>query len=99
MKGTGPEGRTVGTAKTSGSQLLAETPSSRPPPVPSAAANRIVPKAPHPAAVIRALAPTVAEWMPTDAAAPTQDAARGGRPEPPVSDASPARHKPVMPAQ
>lgn len=87
MKGTGPEGRTVGAAKSSGSQLLAETPSSRPPPAQPAAANRIVPKAPHPAAVIRALAPTVAEWMATDAsaAASSHEAAKAARPEPPVS--------------
>lgn len=86
MKKTGPSGRSAFAAKTSGSQLLAETTSARPPM--AAAAKRIAHDAPHPAAVIRALAPTVAEWMPADVAAdsgPAPEPSQPMRPEPPVS--------------
>lgn len=86
MKGTGPEGRTVGTATTSGAQLLAKTPAPRPPPTP-VVANRVAPK-PHPAAVVRAFAPTVAEWASPEAPGrddPSSQRARVVRPEPPVS--------------
>lgn len=85
MKKAGPEGRAVFAVTTSGSQLLAETASSRRPPVAPEAEERIVPQAPHPAAVIRALAPTVAEWMATETAPSTQEPSRPLRPDPPVS--------------
>ncbi|MDF2696290.1 MAG: serine/threonine protein kinase [Labilithrix sp.] len=90
MKGTLPEGRAAHAAKTSESQLLAETASSRPERAPAATPERIAPRAPHPAAVIRALAPTVAEWMPTEASSPSShehkpEGSRFVRPDPPVS--------------
>ncbi|MBX3208890.1 MAG: protein kinase [Labilithrix sp.] len=85
MKGTGPEGRAVCAAKTRGPQPLVETVSSRRSP-PAPGPDRIVPKAPHPAAVIRALAPTVAEWMATDPPpSMTEEPSRRQRPDPPVS--------------
>jgi eukaryotic-like serine/threonine-protein kinase len=80
MKGTRPEGRAASAATTSG---LAETVSSCA--SPQAAGERLVPRAPHPAAVIRALAPTVAEWMATDAAASTPEPSQPARLEAPVS--------------
>jgi serine/threonine-protein kinase len=98
MKGTRPERHAVIAAKTSGSQQLAETPDSRPSPTPGFVAPRVVPAAPHPAAMIRALAPTVADWTPGDdeptprpqahGSAPTERAALDGvtvRRDPPVS--------------
>jgi serine/threonine-protein kinase len=59
MKGTGPERQVGAAASASGSELLAATPASQ-----TAASRRSVPRGPNPAAVIRALAPTVADWMP-----------------------------------
>lgn len=84
MRGTRPEGRAVSAAKTSGSPRFAETPLSCPPSVPRAPVERVGPRGPRPAAVIRELAPTVADWMPIDAA-PTSEPQRSLRPEPPVS--------------
>ena len=60
MKGTGPEGLTSAAGPTSASPLVAKKPPSAPVPP----AGRPVALAPHPAAVIRALAPTVARWSP-----------------------------------
>jgi serine/threonine-protein kinase len=54
MKGKGPVASAVTTSRPS---LLAKTAPAAAPP------NRIVPRAPHPAAVIRALAPTLAEGV------------------------------------
>jgi serine/threonine protein kinase len=85
MKGTLPEGRAAFAAKTSESQL-AGTASSRPPPAPPAPAEAPAKgRAPHPAAVIRALAPTVAEWMTASSASVTPEPTRFVRPDPPVS--------------
>src|SRR5437899_5014 len=88
MKRTLPEGRAAVAAKPSESQLT-DPPSSRPSEEAAAAGDRLLKaRAPHPAAVIRALAPTVAEWMaagPTTTSTSTPEPTRFIRPEPPVS--------------
>ena len=61
-----------------------DSPSTVPPPSPSAALNG---RMPHPAAVIRALTPTVAEWTDSDTevAPPPTVPCPPVRPDPPVS--------------
>lgn len=61
MKATGPDGRAANAADSSGSQLL-ETASTSPSPPLVPLPKRVAAQVPHRAAVIRALAPTVAEW-------------------------------------
>jgi eukaryotic-like serine/threonine-protein kinase len=82
MKGTGLDGQGAVAAKTRKSSLSPEV-QSRPLTAPSRP-NRVAP-APHPAAVIRALAPTVAEWMATEAAVPPDVPHASVRQSPPVS--------------
>lgn len=87
MKGSGPEGRSVGTVTTGGSQPRAPRSSSRPP-TPAVAPRQgesaeCAPADDPPGMMFRALAPTVAEWMPTDRELP--DPSAMARPDPPVS--------------
>src|SRR5690606_15584472 len=73
MKRTLPEGRAVYAATPSESRLTDTSPSCPPPPerVPGERAEEQA-REPHPAAVIRALAPTVAEWVATPAGSTPQ---------------------------
>lgn len=90
MKGSGPDGRAAVAATTIGSQEGGGTPVSPAPSLPVNVSDRPAPKPLHPAAVIRALAPTVAEWRTTDGAeapgsVPSRRAKTEAKPEPPVS--------------
>ncbi len=81
MKRTLPEGRAA-FAATPSEPRLTDTSPSRPLEEKAAGPGPVVDREPHAAAVIRALAPTVADWIPTT---PSGSTPRPLRPEPPVS--------------